>query len=249
MIEIESNKKIALVTGGSRGIGAAIACKLAKQGAFVLIHYNCNKESAEKVLNDIKESSGSGEAIQADITDSEQIKKLFEHIKKNYGSLDILVNNAGITQDSFMGVMTEDQWHKVINTNLNSLYLMCNHAVKIFIDRKAGKIINISSVSGIYGAPGQANYSAAKAGVIAFTKSIAMEVGRFNIFVNAIAPGYIETDMLMKLPINIRKNLFQKCSLQRVGKPDEVANVVGFLASDDSSYIQGQVIVVDGGLL
>jgi 3-oxoacyl-[acyl-carrier protein] reductase len=240
--------QVALITGASRGIGAATALKLAEQGAYIFIHYHQNKNAAENILKQIHEKEGKGEIIHADVHQPESVQQLFETIKKNKNRLDILINSAGITCDNFMGAMDHEQWDKVIQTNLTGVYLTCHQAIRIFMAQRSGKIVNMSSVSGIYGASGQANYAAAKAGVIALTKSVAMEVGKFNVQINAIAPGYIETDMLMQLPANIRKILPSKCALGRTGKPEEIANVVSFLVSKEASYIHGQTIIVDGGL-
>jgi len=242
------NKKIAIVTGASRGIGAEIAKRFAQNGMYVFINYENNKHAAEKVLEFIKSQRGEGEIIQGSVSQKEQVSALFEKIKKDKKRLDILINNAGVTHDSLFGLMTLDAWRKVINTNLTGVYLCCQHAIKIFISQRFGNIINISSISGVRGAVGQTNYASAKAGIIAFTKSLAYEVGKYNIRVNAVAPGYIQTDMLAKIPLTVQKSLIDKCSLGRIGNPSEVANVVSFLASEDASYIQGQTLVVDGGL-
>lgn len=241
--------KTALITGASKGIGAAIAKLFAKAGAYVYINYNKSTKDAEAVLNDIKHHGGEGELIQASVAVKEEVETMFQLIKDRNRGLHILVNNAGITKDNFLGTMSEIEWCSVINTNLNSVYFCSFYATRIFIAQKFGNIINISSVSGVYGAPGQVNYASAKAGIIGFTKAAALELGRFNIHVNAIAPGYIDTDMFAKIPPNIRNLAKNQCALQRVGKPEEVANVALFLASDNASYIQGQVILVDGGLL
>ncbi len=240
--------KVALITGASKGIGAAIAKKIAMAGAYVYINYYQSENSAQLVLEDILKLGGQGEIIQASVNQKEDVEKMFALIKKQGKGLDILVNNAGITKDSFLGMMQYEDWHQVVHTNLDSVYLCSHYASKLFLSKKSGKLLNIASVSGIYGAACQANYAASKAGIIAFTKSIAIELGKFNIQVNTIAPGYIETEMYLKIPADIRKNIKDQCSLGRIGKPEEIANVALFLLSDAASYIQGQTIVVDGGL-
>lgn len=242
------NNKTALITGASKGIGAAVALTLARQGAFVFINYNQNKKAAEILLDKIRSEGNEGHIIKASVVDSNEIESMFREVKKEKSHLDILINNAGVARDNFMASMSPEEWHEVIDINLNSYYLCCKKALQIFISQKSGKIINISSVSGIYGAAGQTNYASAKAGIIGLTRSLAFEVGRFNIQVNAVAPGFIETDMLKQLPFNIRNAIPKRCALGRVGKPEEVASVVSFLVSDNASYIQGQTIIVDGGL-
>jgi 3-oxoacyl-[acyl-carrier protein] reductase len=241
-------KKIALVTGASRGIGAEVAKIFAQNGLYVYINYEKNKNAAEQVLEKIKIQQGEGEIIQTSINNKDEVLSMFEKIKKDKKRLDVLVNNAGVTQDSLFGLMSLQAWQKVIDTNLTGLYLCCQQAIKIFIAQRFGNMINLSSVSGIYGAVGQTNYAAAKAGIIAFTRSLAFEVGKYNIRVNAVAPGYIQTDMLAKIPFHLHKKIIEKCALERIGLPQEVAQVVNFLASESASYIQGQTLIVDGGL-
>lgn len=241
--------KIALVTGGGRGIGAAISQQLAAEGSYVFINYHSNDSAAEKTLDYIHKWGGKAELIRASVADSQAVNDMFTSIKKKMGRLDILVNNAGITRDKLLGMMSLLEWQTVLDTNLTGLYLCCHNAVRLFIPQKSGKIVNISSISGIRGSAGQSNYAATKAAICAFTRSISYEVGKFNIQVNAIAPGYIDTEIVARMPKTIRGALAQKIALGRIGRPEEIANVVTFLASDASSYIQGQTIVADGGLL
>ena len=241
--------KIALVTGGSKGIGAAICRELARLGAYVYINFNRSEQAAEAVLESIQQAGGDGKTIQASVSENERVEEMFQVIRKEWKKLDILVNNAAIMRDSYLGMMSMNNWQDVIDTNLTGLFLCSRLAVKMMMAKRCGHMINISSDSGISGQAGQCNYAATKAGIIAFTRSLALEVSPYNISVNGVAPGCIETEMFMKVPPDKRRKLIENCPLKRMGKPEEVAQVVCFLASDAASYIQGQTIVVDGGLI
>jgi 3-oxoacyl-[acyl-carrier protein] reductase len=245
---MSDKKKYALVTGGSGGIGSAICKQLAKDGLAVLVHYNHNEEEALRIVNEIINFGGEAQIIQFDISDQEKVKMALNHWinqQEETSYIAVLVNNAGISKDTLMVWMEPDDWHKVINTNLNSFYYVTNHLLKTMVLNKWGRIINIVSLSGIKGLPGQTNYSAAKAGVIGATKALAQEVGKKKITVNAVAPGYIKTEMIKDLDESQLKNLIP---LNRFGKPEEVAATVSFLASEGASYITGEVININGGL-
>lgn len=239
--------KYALVTGGSRGIGKAIAIKLAADGVYTIINYRSNETEALSTLSTIKEMGGDGELLPFDVSNPQDIEKVLGDWQENNKDkqIDILVNNAGITKDNIMVFMTDDEWNSVQNTNLNSFFFVTRQVLKSMIVNKYGRIINIVSLSGQKGQPGQVNYAAAKAGVIAATKSLAMEIGKKKVTVNAVAPGFIKSDMTDELN---EKELKKLIPLNRFGKPEEVAEVVGFLASDKSSYITGETIAVNGGI-
>lgn len=237
------NDLVILVTGGSRGIGRAIVETLAKAGAKVAFTYRGSTAAAEAIVTAYPEKV---RAYQADVTDGAQAEHIVQEIVKTWGRLDGLVNNAGITQDNLLLRLTEAQWDAVITTNLKGPFLYTKAALKPMLRQRKGSIVNLSSVVGLSGNPGQANYAAAKAGLLAFTKSLAKEVGSRNIRVNAIAPGFIQTDMTANLPAEAWK---ERVALGRLGQPEEVAAVCAFLLSDAASYITSQVIVVDGGLL
>lgn len=241
--------KVALVTGGSRGIGAAIAKELAKEGAKVVITYHSSPDKAQQVLDEIKSNGGDGRIFQADASNFNDAQKSVDFVLAEFGALNILVNNAGITKDNLILRMSEQDWDDVINTNLKSVFNYSKAAVKPMMSQREGKIINISSVVGIMGNVGQANYVAAKAGVIGLTKSLAREFASRNINVNAVAPGYIETDMTAKLSDVQKQAILNLIPLKRIGKPEDIAKVVVFLASDDANYITGQVFCVDGGMV
>ncbi|MBU5334063.1 3-oxoacyl-[acyl-carrier-protein] reductase [Anaerocolumna aminovalerica] len=240
--------KVALVTGASRGIGRAIALTLAGYGAIVIINYCGSKEKAEEIVNQIKENGGTAIAYQADVADFEAVKTMFSDITKEYGRIDILVNNAGITKDNLILKMSEEEFDAVINTNLKGVFNCLKQASRIMLKQKEGRIINISSISGVVGNPGQANYCAAKAGVIGITKSLAKELGSRGITVNAVAPGYINTDMTAVLKDDLKEKVTELIPLKRLGEVEDIAETVAFLASDKASYITGQTIQVDGGL-
>lgn len=240
--------RIALVTGGSRGIGAATCRALARHGAFVYINYRDSEAAAASVLESIEQSGGRGAVVRASVRDDADVDQMFKTIRKQSGRLDMLVNNAGIIRDTYLGMMQPDDWSSVIDTNLGGLYRCSRTAVRMMMGKRYGRVVNVSSVSGLTGTAGQCNYAAAKAGIIAFTKSLAWEVSAHDIRVNAVVPGAIETDMFSTIPQEDRKALIAQCPLRRAGKPEEVAEVILFLLSDAASYIQGHAIVVDGGL-
>lgn len=241
--------KIALVTGASRGIGRAIAIELAKEGATVAINYAGNKTAAEEVQNIITEMGGKAMIIQADVSDENSAVNMVEEVIKEFGGIDILVNNAGITRDGLFIRMKEEDWNAVINTNLTGIFNCTKVAAKYMMKKRSGKIINMSSVSGIMGNAGQTNYAAAKAGVIGFTKSLAREMASRGITVNAVAPGFIATDMTAAMPEKAQEHVLASIPLGKMGEPKDIANAVLFLASDKASYITGQVIHVDGGMV
>ncbi|MDA9357766.1 3-oxoacyl-ACP reductase FabG [Candidatus Thioglobus sp.] len=241
------NEKLVLVTGASRGIGRAIALTLGGAGATV-IGTATSEEGAANITKTFNENSILGRGIKLDVKDNEQISDLLKVITENYGSVDILINNAGITRDNILIRMKEDEWDDIINTNLTSVYKMSKAVLRGMIKKKLGRIISITSVVGAMGNAGQANYAASKAGIIGFTKALAQEVGVRGITVNAVAPGFIETDMTDGLPVDKKNTLASKIPLGRLGSVDEVAQVVLFLASDNSSYITSQTIHVNGGM-
>lgn len=240
--------KTALVTGGSRGIGRSIALALANQGANVIINYTSNEESAAKVVEEIESFNVKALAVKANVSNAEEINYMMDKIEEIFDGIDILVNNAGITRDNLFIRMKEEDWDQVMDINLKGVFLCTKAVVRKMIKQKYGKIINLSSVVGVVGNPGQANYCASKAGVIGFTKSLAKEIAGKNITVNAIAPGFIETDMTKVLPENVKESMLEIIPMKKYGKPEDIANLVLFLSSDNASYITGQVIHVDGGM-
>ena len=239
--------KTALVTGGSRGIGKAIALELGKS-FNVAVGYSSSKDSAEEVVEEIVKSGGMATAIQIDVANSESIENAFTTIEKELNGVDILINNAGITKDNILPRIKEDDWNDVINTNLSGPFKTSQRAIKHMMKNKWGRIVFITSIVGIMGNQGQANYAASKAGLIGLSKSIAKEMGSRNITSNVIAPGYIETDMTAFLTDEQKDNIIEQLSIKRIGKPEDVANIVSFLSSEESEYITGQVIPVDGGI-
>ncbi len=243
------NGKNALVTGGTRGIGKAIALELSRNGVNVAISYINNKEKAEEVVYEIEKNGVRGMAVQANISKEKDALNMVDIVDSKFGSIDILINNAGITRDNLIIRMKTEEWDDVIETNLKGTYLCTKFTVKGMMKRRYGKIINIASIVGITGNFGQGNYSASKAGVIGFTKSMAKELASRGINVNAIAPGFIRTDMTEILKDDIKDSLVKSIPMGRIGKPKDIANIVVFLASEESDYITGQVINVDGGMV
>jgi len=241
--------KVALVTGASRGIGRAIAIYLAKLGAKVAVNYASSEEQAMDVIKTIHSSGGQAIPVQGDVSRSSDVEAMVKRVLDEWGTIDILVNNAGINRDTLLIRMKEEDWDRVMEINLKGVYYCTQAVSKIMIKKRQGKIINISSVVGIVGNAGQANYAAAKAGIIGFSKSMAKELAPRNIQVNVIAPGFIETDMTEALSDSIKEGILSQIPNGRYGKPEEVAYVVAFLASDLSQYITGQVIHVDGGMI
>ena len=239
--------KTALVTGGSRGIGKAIALQLGKS-FNVVVGYSSSKDSGDKVVAEIINSGGTASPVEIDVTNIESIENAFTTIEKEYGGVDVLVNNAGITKDNILPRLKEDDWNDVIDTNLSGSYRTSQRAIKHMMKSKWGRIVYISSIVGMMGNQGQANYAASKAGLIGFSKSIAKEMGSRNITSNVIAPGYIETDMTAFLTDEQKDNIIEQLSIKRIGKPEDIANIVSFLCRDESEYITGQVISVDGGI-
>ncbi len=240
--------RVAIVTGASRGIGRAIAIELAKRGAKVVINYNHNEQAAKEVLSHIQQVGGDGLLHQADISQFDQAQQLIKKGIEHFGKLDILVNNAGITRDTLIMMMSEEDWDIVQATNLKGTFNCSKAAIRHMMRQKFGRIINITSISGQMGNAGQCNYSASKAGQIGFTKALAREVASRNITVNAIAAGYIETDIWENVPQEMKDSFLQLIPLGRKGQPEEIAYAVAFLASDQAAYITGQILGVDGGM-
>ena len=249
---MELTDKVSLVTGASRGMGRAIALKLSSLGSRVAVNYVAieadNKDDADNVVETIAGIGGEAMAAEADIRNSGAVKSMVREIVDKWGKIDILVNNAGITRDNLLLRMPDDSWDDVINTNLRGAYLCTKFALRSMVRQRWGRIVNIASISGLMGNPGQTNYSASKGGLIAFTKSVAREVGSRKITANAVAPGFINTRMTQKLPEEAKKSILAMTSLRRIGEPEEVAELVAFLASDRAGYITGQVISIDGGI-
>jgi 3-oxoacyl-[acyl-carrier protein] reductase len=250
MITVNLENRKALVTGASRGLGKAIALKLASCGADVAVNYRSSNEAAESVCREIEKTGRKAMLCRTDVSDSEAVKQMVRKITDEWGGIDILVNNAGIVKDSLILRMSDESWDDVINTNLRSAYLCSKFALRSMISKRWGRIINISSLAGVIGNAGQANYSAAKGGMIALTKSLAREAGPRNITANAIAPGFIVTDMTMdNLPEESRDAVLARIPLGRFGAADDVAELAAFLASEEAGYITAQVIGIDGGII
>jgi len=245
----ELEGKISLVTGASRGLGRAIALKLATLGSKVAINYLASGEEASNVAEKIESGGGEAMLVKANVADAKAVKTMTREIVDRWGKIDILVNNAGIVRDNLLPRMSDEAWDEVINTNLRGAYLCTKFALRSMMDQFWGRIINVSSLAGLVGNLGQANYSAAKGGLIAFTKSVAREVGSRNITVNAIAPGFITTEMTDKLPQEIKDSILSRIPLERFGTPGDVAELVAFLASERAGYITAQVICIDGGVI
>lgn len=240
--------KIALVTGSSSGIGAAIATELAANGATVAVHYRGNKEGAQAVADTIRQQGGTCGLFQADVSDTEQAANLVKRVQDELGPVQILVNNAGVTRDTLLLSMKEEDWDTVMTTNLKSVYAVTRPALRGMVRKRWGRIINITSVVGLTGQAGQSNYAASKAGIIGFTKSLARELASRNVTVNAVAPGFIPTALTDVLGDELRENIIASTPLGRMGTPEEIAWAVAFLAADRSGFVTGQVLTVDGGL-
>ncbi|MFA5063670.1 MAG: 3-oxoacyl-[acyl-carrier-protein] reductase [Candidatus Omnitrophota bacterium] len=240
--------KVAIVTGGSRGIGKALVLMLAQEGANVAFTYAKSVEDAGKLSLEIAKLGRKPLALQMDVADFDKAKELIEKVKEHFGRLDILVNNAGIIRDKALMMMTKDDWREVIDTNLTGTFNVTRNAIVTFLKQKSGAIVNITSVSGVAGMSRQTNYAASKAGIIGFTKSLAKEVAPYNIRVNAVAPGFIETDMISGLKDEYKEELKKKIPLSRLGKVEDVSAAAKFLLSEAANFITGQTIIIDGGL-
>lgn len=241
--------KTAVVTGASRGIGRAIALKLAQDGANVVVNYSGSQAKAEEVVAEIKALGQQAIAVQANVADADEVKALMGAAMDAFGSIDILVNNAGITRDNLLMRMKEDEWDSVMATNLKGVFLCTKAVARQMMKQRAGRIINVASIVGVAGNAGQANYVAAKAGVIGLTKTTAKELAARNILVNAVAPGFIATDMTDELPQDVKDAMLTQIPLAKLGQPEDVANVVAFLASDGANYMTGQTLHIDGGMV
>ena len=241
--------QVAVVTGGTKGIGRAICLLFAEEGAKVVANFSKDVDAAEALKKEAKTRGLNIGLYKADVTQFYQVKEMIEEAFAEYGKIDIFVNNVGLVRDNFLMLMSDDDWNSLLHTNLTSLFNCCRTVIRKMIPQRKGKIINISSISGILGTSGQTNYAATKGGVISFTKALARELGPFNIHVNAVAPGLIESDVVSKMPKEKVEGITKSSSLGRIGKPEEVAQVVLFLASEQSNYITGQTIIVDGGII
>lgn len=248
-MQISLKDRVALVTGGSRGIGRAIALALAGAGAAVVVNYRGNQAAADETVAAIAAAEGRAVAVQADVGAAEDVERLFKAANEQFGRVDILVNNAGITRDNLLLRMKDEDFDAVVNTNLRGLFLCTRAALRPMTRARFGRIINITSVVGLVGNAGQANYAAAKAGIVGFTKSVAREMASRNITVNAVAPGYIDTELTGILDDKVRAAILENVPLGRLGTPEDVAGVVCFLASDAAAYITGQTFTVDGGMV
>lgn len=241
--------KTAVVTGGSRGIGRAICIELAKQGANVVVNYSGSEDKAKQVVSEIEQLGAKAIAVQANVADSAAVDSMMKQAIEVFGTLDILVNNAGITRDNLLMRMKEQEWDEVVDTNLKGVFLCTKAVTRQMMKQRAGRIINISSIVGVAGNPGQANYVAAKAGVIGLTKTCAQELASRNILVNAIAPGFITTEMTDNLPEELKEAMLKQIPLAKLGQPEDVAKAVVFFASNQANYITGQTLHIDGGLV
>ncbi|MGN0327556.1 MAG: 3-oxoacyl-[acyl-carrier-protein] reductase [Lachnospira sp.] len=242
------DSKVALVTGAGRGIGSSIAKRLAREGATVIVNYSGNSDAANETVKVITDEGGKAEVYQCNVENSEAVKDMVDYIVKTYGKIDILVNNAGITRDGLMLRMSEEDFDKVIDVNLKGTFNCVKCVSRQMLKQRSGRIVNMSSVVGIAGNAGQVNYSASKAGVIGLTKSAAKELASRGITVNAVAPGYIDTDMTKVLSPELKEGIIKTVPLGRMGETDDISNAVAFLVSDEASYITGQVLSVDGGM-
>lgn len=247
--EGELSGKVALVTGAGRGIGRSIALALGEKGALVVVNYNGSGERALEVVEEIRSRGGSGEAVGCDVSDFEACGRMSEEIIRKYGRIDILVNNAGITRDNLVMRMSEAEYDLVLDTNLKGAFNTIRHLSRYFLKQRWGRIINLTSVSGVAGNAGQANYAASKAGLIGLTKSVAKELAGRGVCVNAVAPGFMDTEMTRKLTDRVRENILGAIPMGRMGSPEDVASLVAFLAGAGAGYITGQVICVDGGMV
>lgn len=242
------DKRVVLVTGGGRGIGEAISLAFGKDGDIVIVNYLSNEERAKAVVSKISDAGGEAVAIKADVSQQDEVFRMVDEVMERYGRLDVLVNNAGMAKGGLLMLLDEKDWDSVIDANLKGVFNCCKAVCRQMIAQKNGIIINITSLSGITGLAGQSDYSAAKGGVIAFTKAIAKELAQFGILVNAVAPGVIDTEIIRNIPEALRKRFLEIIPLKRFGRPEEVAGIVKFLASPAASYITGETIVVSGGL-
>lgn len=244
----EEKNKVAIVTGGSRGIGRAIVLALAEDGMTVICNYRSGEQAANETVHLAEDTAGKVVPVRFDVADQNGVKGAFKKIIKEQGRVDVLVNNAGIARDNLIALMKPQQWEDVLRTNLYGVFYCCQAVARQMIKQKVGRIVNITSVVGVTGNAGQCNYSSAKAGMIGFTRSLALELASRNITVNAVAPGFIETDMTAELPDKAKKAMLDQIPLGRAGIPQEVASVVKFLVSDAASYITGQIVHVNGGM-
>jgi 3-oxoacyl-[acyl-carrier protein] reductase len=240
--------RVVLVTGGSKGIGRSVALVLAEPGTVVAVNYRSDEQGAASVVDEVGALGGAGVAWQADVTDMHQVRSMVEGLLSRYNRIDVLVNNAGGNRDALLAFMSPDDWDFVLDVNLTGVFQCCKAVVRPMMAQRSGAIVNVSSLSGITGLPGQVNYAAAKGGVNALTRALAQEVARFGIRVNAVAPGLVETEIAARLPAGQREQLLSKVPLGRMATPEDVAGVVKFLASDQASYMTGQVIQVTGGI-
>ena len=244
-----SDGRVSLITGGSRGIGKAIALQFASQGLRVAVNYISNRDAADQVVKLVEDAGSSAVVVQGDVTKRPDVERIFAETSETLGPVEILVNNAGIISDSLLMRMSDEDWDSVIDLDLRSVFLCTREAIRTMLRSRWGRVINIGSVVGLRGNSGQANYAAAKAGMVGFTQSIAKEVASRNITVNCVAPGYVETDIVEDLPKELKQAIMDRVPIGRFGYPEEIAGMVGFLASDAASYVTGQAIAVDGGLV
>ena len=244
-----AERQVVIVTGASRGIGRAIAVRFGQEGAAVFVNYKGNEEAARETADAVNAAGGTATLVQGDVSQRDDAERVIETAIQQHGKIDVLVNNAGITRDQLLMRMTDDDWDAVLDTNLKGAFYTTRAALRPMLRKRTGRIINLSSVVGLAGNAGQGNYAAAKAGIIGFTKSIAREVASRNITVNAVAPGYITTDMTDAIPENMKGKLLEQIPLGRLGAPEDVAGVVAFLASPAAAYMTGNVLRVDGGMV